>query len=142
MKILIVEDDRALNNGIALSLGGRCLQAYSIAQARSLFNGSVDLIILDINLPDGSGLDYCKEVRKESGVAIIFLTANDMETDIVTGLETGADDYMTKPFSLMVLRQGQRSFPQEAGEGGRFPAGRLFSILSPWYLPWKAMPWN
>lgn len=90
MKILIVEDDRALNNGIALSLGGEeCLQAYSIAQARSLFNGSVDLIILDINLPDGSGLDYCKEVRKESGVAIIFLTANDMETDIVTGLETG-----------------------------------------------------
>ncbi len=105
MKILIVEDDHALNNGIALSLGGEeCLQAYSIAQARSLFNGSVDLIILDINLPDGSGLDYCKEVRKESRVAIIFLTANDMETDIVTGLETGADDYMTKPFSLMVLR--------------------------------------
>lgn len=105
MKILIVEDDRTLNNGIALSLSGEeILQAFSVAEARRLFDESIDLIILDINLPDGSGLDYCKEIRRESGVAIIFLTANDMEVDIVTGLETGADDYITKPFSLMVLR--------------------------------------
>lgn len=105
MKILIVEDDRALNQGIALSLKGEeILQAFSLSQARSLFDESIDLVILDINLPDGSGLDYCREIREKSGVAIIFLTANDMEIDIVTGLETGADDYMTKPFSLMVLR--------------------------------------
>ncbi len=105
MKILIVEDDHALNNGIALSFHGEdILQAFSIAEARSLFEESIDLIILDINLPDGSGLDYCREVRKKSKVAIIFLTANDMEVDIVAGLETGADDYITKPFSLMVLR--------------------------------------
>ncbi len=105
MKILIVEDDRALNNGIALSLKGEeILQAFSLAQARSLLDGSIDLVILDINLPDGSGLDYCREIREKSGVAIIFLTANDMEIDIVTGLEMGADDYITKPFSLMVLR--------------------------------------
>lgn len=105
MKILIVEDDRTLNNGIALSLNGEeIVQAFSIAEARGLFDESIDLIILDINLPDGSGLDYCKEIRGKSGVAIIFLTANDMEIDIVTGLESGADDYITKPFSLMVLR--------------------------------------
>lgn len=105
MKILIVEDDRALNNGIALSLQGEeILQAFSIAQARRMFDESIDLIILDINLPDGSGLDYCREVRQGSKTAIIFLTANDMEIDIVTGLEMGADDYITKPFSLMVLR--------------------------------------
>lgn len=105
LKILIVEDDRALNNGIVLSLNSEeCLQAFSIAEARRMLDGSIDLVILDINLPDGSGLDYCKEVRKESGVPVIFLTANDMEADIVTGLETGADDYITKPFSLMVLR--------------------------------------
>lgn len=105
MKILIVEDDRALNNGIALSLKGEeILQAFSLAQARSLLDGSIDLVILDINLPDGSGLDYCREIREKSGVAIIFLTANDMEIHIVTGLEMGADDYITKPFSLMVLR--------------------------------------
>lgn len=105
MKLLIVEDDRALNNGIALSFGGEeILQAYSIADARRLLDDTVNLIILDINLPDGSGLDFCREVRDGSRIPILFLTANDMEIDIVTGLETGADDYITKPFSLAVLR--------------------------------------
>lgn len=125
MKILIVEDDRALNNGIALSLKGEeILQAFSLAQARSLLDGSIDLVILDINLPDGSGLDYCREIREKSGVAIIFLTANDMEIDIVTGLEMGADDYITKPFSLMVLRARvnaifRRRQEQEYGQSKR-----------------------
>lgn len=63
-----------------------------------------DLIILDINLPDGNGPDFLKELRKASAVPVIILTANDMETDVVTGLELGADDYITKPFSLMILR--------------------------------------
>ena len=75
-----------------------------LAEARNLLDSSVDLIILDINLPDGSGLDFCRELRQTSSLPIIFLTANDMEIDIVTGLETGADDYITKPFSLAVLR--------------------------------------
>lgn len=124
MKILIVEDDYTLNNGIALSLNGEeTLQAFSLAQARSLFDESIDLVILDINLPDGSGLDYCREIREKSGAAIIFLTANDMEIDIVTGLETGADDYITKPFSLMVLRARvnavfRRKQGQERAENG------------------------
>lgn len=61
-------------------------------------------MILDINLPDGSGYDFLTELRKEEFFPIILLTANDMETDIVTGLEAGADDYITKPFSLAVLR--------------------------------------
>ncbi len=105
MKILIVEDDRALNNGIALSLNGdNILQAFCIEEANRLLDSSIDLIILDINLPDGSGLDLCRKIRQTSKVPIIFLTANDMEIDIVTGLETGADDYITKPFSLAVLR--------------------------------------
>jgi len=105
MKILIIEDDKTLNNGIALSLSGdTILQAYCLAEARKLLDSSIDLIILDINLPDGSGLDLCREVRQTSSLPIIFLTANDMEIDIVTGLETGADDYITKPFSLAVLR--------------------------------------
>jgi two-component system response regulator RegX3 len=105
MKILIIEDDKALNNGIALSLGSdTILQAFCLADAKKLLDSSVDLIILDINLPDGSGLDFCRGIRKTSRLPIIFLTANDMEIDIVTGLETGADDYITKPFSLAVLR--------------------------------------
>ena len=105
MKILIVEDDRSLNNGIVLSLNTyECVQAYSISEAWKLFDKSISLIILDINLPDGCGLDFCQRVRQTSKVPIIILTANDMEHDIVTGLETGADDYITKPFSLAVLR--------------------------------------
>ena len=61
-------------------------------------------MILDINLPDGNGLDFLKQLRKTSAIPVILLTANDMETDIVAGLESGADDYVTKPFSLAVLR--------------------------------------
>ena len=105
MTLLIVEDDHPLNQGIALSLNAECTyQAYTIAQAREYLAEDLDLILLDINLPDGSGLDLCQEIRTYSQVPILFLTANDMEVDIVTGLESGADDYITKPFSLMVLR--------------------------------------
>ena len=105
MKLLVVEDDRALNQGIALSFGSETVvQAFSVKEAEKLFDDSIDLVILDVNLPDGSGLDLCREIRKSSHVPIIFLTANDMEIDIVTGLESGADDYITKPFSLAVLR--------------------------------------
>ena len=105
MTLLIVEDDHPLNQGIALSLNAECTyQAYTIAQARDYLTEDLDLILRDINLPDGSGLDLCQEIRTYSQVPILFLTANDMEVDIVTGLESGADDYITKPFSLMVLR--------------------------------------
>lgn len=105
MKILIVEDDKALNNGIALSLGEYDVkQAFCLDKAEKILDESFSLIILDVNLPDGNGLDFCKNVRKESNIPVIFLTANDMEVDIVNGLEAGADDYITKPFSLAVLR--------------------------------------
>ncbi len=108
MKCLIVEDDRSLNKGIALTLSRSdltILQAYDLAEAERIFTShKIDLLILDINLPDGSGLDYCERVRRTSQVPVIFLTANDMEPDIVLGFELGADDYITKPFSLMVLR--------------------------------------
>ena len=105
MKILIVEDDRALNNGIALSLGEyEVEQAFCLSEAEKLLDESFSLIILDINLPDGNGLGFCKKVRKKSHIPVIFLTANDMEVDIVNGLEAGGDDYITKPFSLAVLR--------------------------------------
>ena len=105
MKILIVEDDRTLNNGISLSFANHeILQAFSAKEAENRLRADIDLIILDVNLPDGSGIDFCKKVRAYSDVPIIMLTANDMEIDIVTGLISGADDYITKPFSLAVLR--------------------------------------
>lgn len=106
--ILIVEDDTALSNGIALALKSEELffvQCHTIASAqKSVAEIDFALIILDVNLPDGNGLDFLRELREVSVVPVIMLTANDLETDIVTGLELGSDDYITKPFSLMVLR--------------------------------------
>lgn len=105
MKILIVEDDVTLNNGIALSFKEEeILQSFNLKQARDMLSKKPDLIILDINLPDGNGIDFCKYVKSISEIPLIFLTANDTEIDIITGLENGADDYITKPFSLAVLR--------------------------------------
>lgn len=63
-----------------------------------------DLVILDVNLPDGNGFDFLQDIKLKYDTCVIMLTANDMETDIVAGLEAGADDYITKPFSLAVLR--------------------------------------
>ncbi|MDR0518900.1 MAG: response regulator transcription factor [Clostridiales Family XIII bacterium] len=120
--ILIVEDDKSLNRGISLVFGQdgmNILQAYELKTARELFAASrVDLIILDVGLPDGSGLDFCKAVRASSSVPIIFLTANDMEADIVMGFELGGDDYITKPFSLMVLRARVMAALRRAKAGG------------------------
>lgn len=105
--ILLLEDDVSLSNGVKLALqspDNTIIQCFSIKEARQVDTTSVSLIVLDINLPDGNGLDYLQELKIRYNVPIILLTANDMETDIVTGLELGADDYITKPFSLAVLR--------------------------------------
>ena len=106
--ILIIEDDIALSNGIVLALKEvdcSFVQAFDLAAAREHIKSRLfDLVILDINLPDGSGLDFLSYIRGTYDVPVIFLTANDLETDIITGFELGADDYITKPLSLMVLR--------------------------------------
>ncbi|TKH46463.1 response regulator transcription factor [Paenibacillus sp. FSL R10-2782] len=106
--ILIVEDDIALSNGIVLALkepNNVFVQTYNLATAKEqLASATFDLMILDLNLPDGNGLDFLTDIWRTTTLPIIILTAHDMETDIVTGLELGADDYITKPFSLMVLR--------------------------------------
>lgn len=123
--ILILEDDEDLSEGICLSLQSPELtfvRCKTVAQAKQLLKErKYDLLILDINLPDGSGLDFCREIRKISRVPIALLTAKDMELDIVSGLEGGADDYITKPFSLMVLRSRirallRRNVPEQRSE--------------------------
>ncbi len=107
-RILIVEDDIALSKGMILALKNEeyiFSQAYTIISAKEeMKKTDFDLIILDVSLPDGNGFDFLAEVRQKSAIPIIMVTANDMEIDVVTGLEMGADDYITKPFSLMVLR--------------------------------------
>lgn len=104
-KIIIIEDDPAINHGIELTLGN---EQYDFCSYYSLFEaenmGPADLVILDLNLPDGNGLDLLRKLRKTSQIPVLILTANDTELDEVTGLSLGADDYVTKPFSLMAFR--------------------------------------
>lgn len=111
--IMILEDDEDLAEGISLSLNSKDLEfilCKTIAEAKDILQQKAfDLLIIDINLPDGSGLELCKEIRRSSRIPIALLTAKDMELDIVKGLECGADDYITKPFSLMVLRARVRA---------------------------------
>lgn len=120
-RILLLEDDEALWRGICMALETpNCTVTHCSTrlQAIKILQGVVfDLLILDINLPDGSGLELLRTLRQNgTSTPAILLTANDLELDEVTGLEAGADDYITKPFSLAVLRarvnaQLRRSVP-------------------------------
>ena len=107
-RILIVEDDENLSRGIAFAFeqdGYSVLKATTIRAGQACFEqNNIDIVILDLGLPDGNGIELCKSIREKSSVPIIMLTVCDMETDEVSGLMAGADDYITKPFSLSVLR--------------------------------------
>lgn len=107
-EILLLEDDTTLGRGIQLALQDPDVTIAltgTLSQAREMLaQKKFDLLILDVNLPDGSALDLLREVRQGEAVPVILLTANDLEMDVVTGLESGADDYITKPFSLAILR--------------------------------------
>lgn len=108
MHLLITEDDTALAQGLQRALQEKNRQVLcckNIQETRQhLHQNQTDLLILDVNLPDGSGFDLLQEIRRTSDLPVILLTANDLEMDIVNGLEQGANDYITKPFSLAVLR--------------------------------------
>lgn len=120
-RVLVIEDDGALGQGICLALQSETLRVSvcrTLMEARRLQETErFDLLLLDVNLPDGSGMDYLAELRKESRIPVILLTANDLEIDIVTGLELGADDYITKPFSLAVLRARVNTQLRKVAEG-------------------------
>ncbi len=129
-RIAVIEDDAGLNAGIVLALKNETFQFEqydSLSEAKAAgVEERVDLILLDINLPDGSGFDYLKEIRKCSQVPVIILTANDLELDEVMGLELGADDYITKPFSLMVLRARiQKVLQTGRKQGAVYETGEL-----------------
>jgi DNA-binding response OmpR family regulator len=108
-QILIIEDDIGLNQGLCKALQSenrKVVSCQNLKTAREqLMCGGISLVLLDINLPDGSGLDLLSEIKNtNTQTLVILLTANDTDMDIVAGLEQGADDYITKPFSLAVLR--------------------------------------
>lgn len=133
LRILLLEDDRSLNRGISLKLqkeGYEVLSAFGVTEAEEVFRtNQIDLIISDITMNDGNGLDFAKEVRKKSDVHILFLTALDQEVDIVNGYDVGADDYITKPFSLMVLISKVNAIMRriESRQNGSEETGELYA---------------
>jgi DNA-binding response OmpR family regulator len=116
--ILLVDDEDSVQKLLAYPLerdGFRVLQARDGEEALRQFAGEhVDLVVLDIMLPKLDGLEVCKRLRAESTVPIIMLTARDDELDKVLGLELGADDYITKPFSIREFRSRVRALLRRA----------------------------
>lgn len=129
IQILIIEDDKFLSQGLCQALKTENRQLISCRDLRSARDQLIchmpDLILLDLNLPDGNGLMLLQELRKKSSSpSIILLTANDTDEDVVRGLELGADDYITKPFSLSILRARVDTQLRKAAKGS-VPAVRI-----------------
>jgi two-component system response regulator RegX3 len=127
-KILLVEDEKAITEPLAEALEREGFDASVASTAREALerarSGSPDLVLLDIGLPDGSGLDVCREIRRDSQVPIIMLTARGSEADRVAGLELGADDYVVKPFSAREVTARVRAVLRRSGprsDGGDGP---------------------
>ena len=107
-RILVVEDDLALSTGLCFELdnaGYLTVAAYNCAKARYLLeHEQFSLALLDVNLPDGNGFDLCREIKAQKPeLPVIFLTANDLERDVLSGFDMGAEDYVTKPFNMQIL---------------------------------------
>lgn len=106
-RLLLLEDDQSLIYGLSFSFkkqGFNADIARTISEALDLWaKNEYELLILDVSLPDGSGFEFCRKVRENSDVPIIFLTASDEETSVIMGLDIGGDDYITKPFKLSIL---------------------------------------
>lgn len=106
LTILLVEDDETIAFAIERFLQQRQVQTIccaTIKQAYAALTPAINLALLDLNLPDGSGYDLCRAIKRMADIPVIFLTVRDEEQDIVQGLDMGADDYIIKPFQLSVL---------------------------------------
>lgn len=105
--ILVVEDDHDLNQAICYSLKKSGYGTYGAESAESgrteFLRNRIDLVLLDVNLPDGEGFSFCRWIKSRKETPVIYLTARDMEEDVLTGYESGAEDYITKPFSMKFL---------------------------------------
>ncbi len=107
MNLLIVEDDENMSNGLKMSLAKEYEKIYlanSCKEGRNIItNKRIDIVILDCNLPDGDGYSLCKEIKGMVDIPVLMVTARDTELDEIKGFDVGADDYISKPFSLAVL---------------------------------------
>ena len=106
-KILLIEDNEAIIMGLKYSLEQENFQVISAKTAKEskekLDDKNIDIVLLDVSLPDGNGFEICKEIKEKNDIPVIFLTAQDEETSVVLGLDLGADDYIVKPFRTREL---------------------------------------
>ncbi len=125
-EIFLLEDDKILNKGVSIALrkdGHEVTSAYGFADAIGLYDArNYDLFLLDINLPDGNGLELCTRIRETMDTPVIFLTADDTEEEMLAGFSAGCDDYISKPFSVEVLRKKVQAVLKRVHKDG---AGRF-----------------
>ena len=128
-KLLIIEDDIDLREGLHFSFKGDGYEVLDVGTRREgqqeIKKGSYDLVLLDCNLPDGTGFDLCREVRRFSMIPIIMLTARDTEMDEIKALELGVNDYLSKPFSLGVLKARMKRILNEKAETANLCSGNI-----------------
>lgn len=105
--ILIIEDDNALRIGLEFDLTAEGYSVVSAENGRAALErlDSADIVLMDVNLPDVEGYELCRKIKNKKNISVIFLTCRDLETDELNGFNSGADDYVTKPFSLPVLHK-------------------------------------
>lgn len=121
--ILVVEDDHDLNQAIGYSLkksGYGVYDAAFIEKAKRIFvQNPIDMVLLDVNLPDGEGFSFCRWAKEQKEVPVIYLTARDLEEDALAGYESGAEDYITKPFSMKILLKKIEIILKRIGQNSR-----------------------
>ena len=132
MRILLIEDNEAIIMGLEYLLEQEGYQAETARNLKEAYDmverESVDLLLLDISLPDGDGFDFCKDIKKENDIPVIFLTAREEETEVVKGLDMGADDYIIKPFRNRELISRIKSVLRRNGKGNRLLQCRDIAI--------------
>lgn len=131
-RILLIEDDKDLNTGLTYDLESenyKVFSALTLGDGMSILSGNeVDLILLDGNLPDGDGFDFCRSVKSESDIPVIFLTARDMDRDEMQGFDCGADDYITKPFNMPILHRRIKAALRKAAADGESGSNMMTDI--------------
>ena len=137
-KILLIEDNRGITEGLCDTFTEpeyELLTAGNLKEAGALLSEHPGLVLLDVSLPDGNGFDFCREVKeRRPDTAVIFLTANDMESDMLKGYELGAEDYVTKPFPMSVFQKKLSvvlgRLAKQSGGGDSYEDGALFINFS------------